>query len=340
MRAARRQPVGRPPLWLMRQAGRVLPEYRAIRQQAGLLEITRRPELCAEVTLQPLRRFPLDAAIIFADIMSPLVGVGVDLELVEGVGPVIAAPIVDQSGLQQLRPLEPATDVPTLLEAIRLVRRELSPDRALIGFAGAPFTLASYLVEGRPSRDFLRTKTMMYARPDLWQELMERLTSITIAYLQAQAQAGADVLQLFDSWVGALAPDDYAAWVQPYTRRIFAALAATGCPLIHFGTNTAGLLTLMRTDGATIIGVDWRLPLDVAWRQIGEQHGIQGNLDPAVLLAPPAIIAAQTRAVLRRAAGRPGHIFNLGHGLLPTTPLAAIERLIEVVHSYQLDEEA
>ncbi len=332
VRAARREPVERTPVWFMRQAGRVLPEYRALRERWSLLDICRQPELCAEVTLQPVRRMPLDAAVMFADIMLPLMGIGVDLDLVDNVGPVIRDPIRDATGLAQLRPLDPGADVPFVLETIRLLQQELGGRIAVIGFSGAPFTLASYLIEGKPSREFLITKSLMYNQPELWHALMDRLTGIMIAYLQAKAAAGVDALQLFDSWVGALSPRDYATYVQPYTRRIFAALGPAGLPFIHFGTNTAGLLDLMKDDGGTLIGVDWRVPLDVAWARIGHHLGIQGNLDPAALLAPPAVLEEQAADVLRRAGTRPGHIFNLGHGLLPATPLDNILRLVDFVH--------
>jgi uroporphyrinogen decarboxylase len=331
VRAARRQPTERTPVWFMRQAGRVLPEYRAMRERWTLIEICRQPELCAEVTLQPMRRMPLDAAVMFADIMLPLVAIGVDLELIDNVGPVIRRPIRDAAGVGSLRTIEPEADVPFVLESVRLVKRELRPQRAVIGFAGGPFTLASYLIEGRPSREFGLTKALMYGEPELWHELMERLTSIMTSYLQAQVDAGIDALQLFDSWVGALSPQDYAAYVEPYTQRIFAALAPADVPMIHFGTNTAGLLDLMKDDGATIIGVDWRMPLDEAWDRVGHGLGIQGNLDPAALLAPREVMEAKALDVLRRAAGRPGHIFNLGHGLLPSTPLDNVLRLVDFV---------
>jgi uroporphyrinogen decarboxylase len=331
VRAARRQPTERTPVWFMRQAGRVLPEYRAMRERWTLIEICRQPELCAEVTLQPMRRMPLDAAVMFADIMLPLVGVGIDLELVDNVGPVITHPIRDAAGVASLRAIDPEADVPFVLESVRLVKRELGPQRAVIGFAGGPFTLASYLVEGRPSREFGLTKTLMYGEPALWHELMERLTSIMTAYLRAQVTAGIDALQLFDSWVGALSPQDYAEYVEPYSRRIFAELAPADVPMIHFGTNTAGLLDQMKDDGATIIGVDWRVPLDEAWSRVGFHLGIQGNLDPAALLAPREVMEAKAADVLRRAGGRPGHIFNLGHGLLPSTPLDNVLRLVDVV---------
>ena len=332
VRAARREPTERTPVWFMRQAGRVLPEYRSLRERWTLMEICRQPELCAEVTLQPLRRMDLDAAVMFADIMLPLIGVGVDLELVDNVGPVVRAPIRTADGMRQLRPIEPQQDVPFVLETVRILKRELGPSRAVIGFAGAPFTLAAYLIEGRPSREFGHTKRMMYAAPAVWHQLMDQLTDIMIAYLRAKAAAGVDALQLFDSWVGCLSPADYAEYVEPYSRRIFAALRPSGLPFIHFGTNTATLLDQMRTDGGTVIGVDWRIPLDVAWRKIGYDLGIQGNLDPAVLLGPPALVEARAADVLRRAAGRPGHIFNLGHGVLPETPLENLMHLAAFVH--------
>jgi uroporphyrinogen decarboxylase len=334
VRAARREPTQYTPVWFMRQAGRILPEYRALRERWSLMEICQQPELCAEVTLQPLRRMPLDAAVLFADIMLPLVGIGVELDLVDDVGPVIRRPIRDASGLVALRPIEPQEDVPFVLETIALVKGEIAPARGVIGFAGGPFTLASYLIEGRPTRDFAQTKALMYGAPDVWHELLDRLASIMSAYLLAQIRAGVDAVQLFDSWVGALAPDDYVRYVQPYSRRIFAELrtAAASVPTIHFGTNTATLLGDMKGDGATIIGVDWRIPLDRAWDRIGPELGIQGNLDPAVLLGPVELMEQKAADVLWRAARRTGHLFNLGHGLLPTTPLDNAMRLVDFVH--------
>lgn len=332
VRAARREPVPYTPVWFMRQAGRMLPEYRALRERWTLMEICRQPELCAEVTLQPMRRMDLDAAVLFADIMLPLIGVGVDVELVDNVGPVIAHPIRTSEDAHVLRRIEPSRDVPFVLETIRQVKAELGPSKAVIGFAGAPFTLASYLIEGRPTREFALTKTMMYREPDTWHGVMDRLTDIMTEYLLAQAGAGVDALQLFDSWVGALSPADYDEYVRPYTQRIFAALARTGLPLIHFGTNTSTLLDLMKADGASVMGVDWRLPLDVAWERIGHEMGIQGNLDPAALLAPQAVMEAKAADVLERAGNRPGHIFNLGHGIMPQTPFDAAARLVDFVH--------
>jgi uroporphyrinogen decarboxylase len=335
-RAARREPVDRTPIWLMRQAGRVLPEYRSVRKRYSLLDICREPALCAEVTLQPLRRMALDAAVLFSDIMLPLIGARVDLEIVDGVGPVIRHPIRTVAAVQAIRPLDPDADLPFVAESIRLVADEIHPHRAVLGFAGAPFTLASYLIEGKSSRQFLETRRMMYTAPELWHALMDRLTRNTIASLESQIAAGADAVQLFDSWIGALGPDDYREFVQPYSRRIFSALRSSGVPLIHFGTNTAGLLDLMRDDGATIIGLDWRVSLDEAWARIGYDLGVQGNLDPAVLLAPPEIVRRQALTVLERAGSRPGHIFNLGHGLLPETPVENVELLVDWVAEQSL----
>lgn len=332
VRAAWGGQVERTPMWMMRQAGRLLPEYRALREKWSLLEISRQPDLAVRVTLQPLRRMPLDAAILFADIMTPLDGAGVALDIVEGVGPVIASPVRCVEDVRALRRLDPEADVPYVLEALRALRRELDPDLALIGFAGAPFTLASYLIEGRPTRTFTRTKTMMYAAPALWHELMARLSALTVTYLRAQIAAGADAVQLFDSWVGALAPDDYASYVEPYTTRIFTALReTTHVPLIHFGVGTATLLQAMRLNGATVIGLDWRVPLDEGWALVGHDLAVQGNLDPATLFAPRAVISEKAGDVLRRAAGRPGHIFNLGHGILPGTPLDGAIHLVHTV---------
>lgn len=331
-RAARGERTERTPVWFMRQAGRVLPEYRAVRERFTLLEITREPELCAEVTLQPLRRMPLDAAVLFSDIMLPLHAIGVELEIVDDVGPVIRHPVRASGDLAVLRPLVPDEDVPHVLETIAIVRDELRGRAPVIGFAGAPFTLAAYLVEGRPSRDFVKVKSMMYSAPDLWHALMDRLTSIVVRHMRAQADAGAGALQLFDSWIGALAPGDYARYVAPHTRRVFAALRDTGLPLIHFGTGTAALLPLMRDDGATVISVDWRVPLDDAWRTIGHTLGIQGNLDPVALFGPREHIRESVSDVLRRADGRAGHIFNLGHGLHPATPLASVQIAVDAVH--------
>ncbi len=333
LKAARMEKTEGTPLWFMRQAGRVLPEYRKVRQQHSLLDICRDPELATAVTLQPVERFGVDAAIIFADIVTPLVGVGIDVQLVEKVGPVIDPPIRSGSDLDRIRPLEPEADVPYMLEALRLVRNALPEEKALIGFSGAPFTLATYLIEGGPSRNYATTKAMMYGEPALWDGLMDRLSGMITAYLLAQAEAGAQMLQLFDSWVGWLSRKDYGEYVFPYTRRILSAVKASGVPVIHFATGSGGLNEVIKESGADVIGLDWRVPLDEAWESLGAV-AVQGNLDPAVLLGPPDVVREQTRDVLKRAGGRPGHIFNLGHGFLPQTPIDNIMHMIDCVREW------
>ncbi len=331
VRAARREPTERTPVWFMRQAGRTFPEYRALRERYGILEIAKTPELCAEVTTMPVRRLGVDAAVLFADIMLPLEGMGVTFHIEPDLGPIIERPVRSAADVAQLRvvPAEEAT--PYLFAAIRDLRRSLPPDVALIGFAGAPFTVASYLVEGRPARDYARTKRLLFAEPELWHRLMETLTDVITRYLVAQIDAGVDVVQLFDSWAGALAPDDYARTVLPYSRRIFDALGRTGIPTIHFGTMTAGFLELFASAGSDVVSVDWRVPLDEAWARIGDR-GIQGNLDGARLLGGFDTAAEGARDVLRRAAGRSGHIFNLGHGVMPDTDPDDLARLTALVH--------
>jgi uroporphyrinogen decarboxylase len=334
LRACRRQPVDCTPVWFMRQAGRYLPEYRRIRERYGLLDICRAPDLAAEVTLQPVRTLGVDAAILFADILLPLIPMGVELRFAAGEGPVIAHPLRSAADVEALRPLEPEEDLPFVLETIRLVRRELEGRVPLIGFAGAPFTLASYLVEGGASRDHLTTRALMFQAPDVWHTLMERLTEAVTAYLRAQVRAGAQALQLFDSWVGCLSPGDYREYVFPYSRRVLRALAEEGVPAIHFGTGTAGLLEWMRQAGGDVIGVDWRIGLGAAWQRLGPEVAIQGNLDPAALLAPRDALEKRVRQVLAEAAGRPGHIFNLGHGILPQTPVENVKAVVEMVHAF------
>jgi uroporphyrinogen decarboxylase len=321
VRVARREPVERTPVWFMRQAGRSLPEYRALRERHGFFELAGNPELCAEVTLQPVRRHGVDAAVLFADIMSPVVGMGIGVDLVEGVGPVIDRPVATMADVERLRVVEPDENV---LEAIRIVRRELDPDRAVVGFCGAPFTVAGYLVEGRPSRDFARTKALMYGEPDVWHTLMQRLSEQFARYVAAQVDAGADVIQLFDSWVGVLSPADYAEYVEPYSARI---LAAAGAPTIHFGTGvTEPLLELLVRAGGDVIGLDWRLPLAA----VPPDRAVQGNLDPAVLLAPWDRIERAALEVLAQGSGR-SHVFNLGHGVLPQTDPDVLTRLTALV---------
>ena len=327
LRALRREPVDRTPVWFMRQAGRYLPEYRELRRDRDILQAVREPEVAVELTLQPLRRMPLDAAIVFADIMVPIEAVGVGVRIEPGVGPVVDDPIRNEAGVARLRALEPETDEPHALEAIRLLRKELTVP--LIGFAGGPFTLASYLVEGGPSRDQARTKAMMLEAPATWAALMDALAGIARAHLLAQIGAGAQAVQLFDSWAGALSPDDYEASVLPWSRRVLEDLPA---PSIHFGLGTGELLALMREAGADAIGVDWRVPLDRAWERVGPDRAIQGNLDPAVCTASWDAVERAATGVLERAAMREGHIFNLGHGVLPNTPVENLQRLVEQVH--------
>ena len=328
VRACRREIVERTPVWFMRQAGRSLPEYRALRERHGFFEVAETPELCAEVTLQPVRRHDVDAAVLFADIVTPVLGMGVTVELVEGVGPVIDPPLRSLEDVRRLRVPDPAEAFAHVLEAIRLVRAELQPEKALVGFCGGPFTVACYLVQGRGSRDFQTAKELMYREPVVWHALMERLTETFAGYVAAQTEAGADVIQLFDSWAGILAPRDYEEFAAPYSRRV---LDAVSVPTIHFGTGTAGLLTHMRDAGGDVIGLDWRVELDRAWAGVGLDRGVQGNLDPVALLGPWGLVEAAAEDVLRRAGGRRGHVFNLGHGVLPATDPDVITRLTAFV---------
>ncbi|HLI69231.1 MAG TPA: uroporphyrinogen decarboxylase [Ktedonobacteraceae bacterium] len=321
------------PVWFMRQAGRCLAEYRELRKRYDILTMARTPELCAQVTMMPVKEFGVDGAVLYADIMLPLEGAGVSLEIEPEVGPIIYNPIRSMQDVEKLRVLEAEEATPYVMEAIRLVRRELDGKQAVIGFSGAPFTLACYLIEGRPSRDYGIAKSLMYGRPEIWHALMEKLTEITIRYLVAQARAGVNVIQLFDSWVGALSPSVYRRFVFPYTQRIFQAIKETGTPSIHFGTSTGTLLETMAEAGGDIICVDWRFDLDDAWKRIGYERGIQGNLDPTLLLAPWETIEEGVRDILRRAENRPGHIFNLGHGVLAPTDPEMLKRVVETVHT-------
>ena len=328
------RPADCTPIWCMRQAGRSLPEYRSLRERHTFLDICRNPELTAQVTMQPVQRLGVDAAILFADIVTPLIGIGLEIDLVESVGPVVARPIASATDVDALRTLEPATDIAALLAAIRLIRTELKSSAGvpLIGFAGAPFTLASYLIEGRASRDFKRTKKMMYSEPELWRRLMTKLADMIAAYLLAQIDAGVQAVQLFDSWAGALSPSDYVTFAQPYTSHIFEAIKRKGVPAINFSTGTAGYLETVAATGGSTVGVDWRVPLNDAWERIGFDRGIQGNLDPMVLLGAAETLDVEVRRVLAESAGRPGHVFNLGHGVHPDTPVDNLRRLVEVVH--------
>jgi uroporphyrinogen decarboxylase len=333
LRACQRLPVDATPVWFMRQAGRYMPEYRAIREKYSLLEIVERPEIAAEITLQPVRALGVDAAILFADILLPIVPMGLQLEFAKGEGPVIHNPIRSMEDVSRLRPVNPAADLGYVMETIRILRRELG-ETPLIGFSGAPFTVASYIIEGGASRDFLRTKTLMYNDPDAWHALMDKLAGILSAYLVAQVAAGAQAVQLFDSWVGALSPQDYLRYVLPYSQRVLQAAQDNGVPVIHFGTGTATLLPLMKQAGGTVIGLDWRIPLDDGWSTVGEEVAVQGNLDPAALFAPLPELRRQVQDILNRAAGRPGHIFNLGHGILQHTPVENVRAVVDLVHKF------
>jgi uroporphyrinogen decarboxylase len=313
----------------MRQAGRSLPEYRELRKRYGLFDIVAQPELCAEVTLQPVVRHDVDAAVMFTDIMFPVLGMGVDVQLAENVGPVISEPVRSAADVERLIVPDPKESVPTILEAVRLVRAQLRDDQAVIGFCGGPFTVAGYLIEGKPSREFATVKSMMYSQPETWHALMAKLADTFSLYIAAKAEAGADVIQVFDSWVGALSPSDYEEFVAPYSARI---LAAVDVPTIHFGTGTATLLTSMAAAGGDVIGLDWRIQLDRGWAEVGDERGVQGNLDPTLLLGPWERIEAATRDILRRAGGRPGHVFNLGHGVPPETDPVVLGRVRELVH--------
>jgi uroporphyrinogen decarboxylase len=327
VRALRREQVERTPVWFMRQAGRSLPEYRALRERHSFFELAGTPELCAEVTLQPVRRHDVDAAVLFADIMTPVLGMGVELELVEGVGPVVGQPVRTQADVDRLRVPEPGEAFGPLLEAVRLVRAELPPEKSMIGFCGGPFTVAGYLVEGRPSRDLSRTKALMLGEPEVWEALMAKLAATFAAYVDAKARAGADAIQLFDSWVGTLSADQYRTSVLPWSAQV---LGASSVPTIHFGTGTSHLLPELAEAGGDGIGLDWRVPLDGAW-SLFDDRAVQGNLDPAALLAPWSVIEREAVDILRRAGGRPGHVFNLGHGVLPETDPDVLTRLVSLV---------
>jgi uroporphyrinogen decarboxylase len=327
LRACRREPVDATPVWFMRQAGRALPEYRAVRKTKSLVEITRDAALCAEVSLQPVRRLAVDAAIVFADITTPLPGMGIDVEIRPGIGPVIDPPIRSAADVARLQSFEPREHVSELLEAIGILRRE-SPV-PVVGFAGAPFTLASYLVEGGPTRRFDVVKRFLHHEPAAWSDLMERLTEAGAAYLAAQIEAGAQAIQLFDSWAGVLSPADYRRHVAPWVRRLFASLPAA--PTIHFATQSAGILPWMAEAGGDVVGLDWRIDLARGWALVGDR-GVQGNLDPVLAACSWPVAERAAREVLEQAAGRRGHVFNLGHGVLPHTPVDNLRRMVDIVH--------
>jgi len=334
--ACRRQPVDATPVWFMRQAGRYMAEYRAIREKYGLLEIVQQPELAAEVTLQPVRTFNVDAAILFADILLPLQPMGLDFEFAKGEGPVIHHPIRTQADVDALRPLHPEESLAHVMDAIRLLRNELV-NTPLIGFSGAPFTVASYMIEGGASRDYKTTKLMMYSAPEIWHAFMDKLSTALAEYLTAQINAGAQAVQLFDSWVGTLSAMDYETFVLPYSKKVLDAAHVTGIPVIHFGTGTATLLPLMRQAGGDVIGLDWRISLDNGWQAIGHDRAVQGNLDPVALFAPIPEMKKRIHDVLRRAEGRSGHIFNVGHGILQHTPEENVKAAVEIVHEWRAE---
>ncbi|WP_069812538.1 uroporphyrinogen decarboxylase [Streptomyces sp. TP-A0874] len=331
LKACRREPVPHTPVWFMRQAGRSLPEYRKVREGIAMLDSCMRPDLVTEITLQPVRRHKVDAAIFFSDIVVPLKAIGIDLDIKPGIGPVVEQPIRSRADLDRLRALEPG-DVEYVTEAVGMLTAELGAT-PLVGFAGAPFTLASYLIEGGPSRNHEHTKALMYGDPELWAELLDRLAGITSAFLKVQIEAGASAVQLFDSWAGALSVADYRQSVLPASVKVFEAVAGYGVPRIHFGVGTGELLGAMGEAGADVVGVDWRVPMDEAARRVGPGRALQGNLDPAVLFAPREAMERKARTVLDEARELPGHIFNLGHGVLPTTDPDALTRLVEYVHT-------
>lgn len=338
--ACRQQPVDATPVWFMRQAGRCLADYRKLRERYDIMTLATTPELCVQVTLMPVEAFGVDAAVMFADIMLPLRGMGIEFHIEPDVGPIIHNPVRSRADVEALRVGDPRETTPYVLEAIGLVRRALAGKTAVLGFSGAPFTLACYMIEGRPSREYAAAKALMFGQPDVWHALMEKLALVMTRYLRAQIDAGAQVVQLFDSWVGALGPQDYERYVLAHSRAIFEGLRETGVPTIHFGTGSAGLLELMARAGGDVISLDWRVPLDQGWTRIGQDRGVQGNLDPTRLLAPYDVVWEGARDVLRRAGGRPGHVFNLGHGVLPTTPPEHLARLVQDVHEATASKQA
>ena len=334
LRACRGIPGGpsdRVPVWFMRQAGRSLPEYRSIRGSGSILDAIADPELSAEITMQPVRRYDVDAAILYSDIVVPVAAIGFGVDVAPGIGPVVEQPFTRAADLERLRPLDPEADTPYVLETVRILARELPVP--LIGFAGAPFTVASYLIEGQPSRTYTRTKALMYGDTNLWHKLMERLSDLAIVSLRSQIENGAVALQIFDSWAGTLSAPDYEKYVLPHSQRVFAEVADLNVPRIHFGVGTGELLGLMAKAGADVVGVDWRVPLDVARTRVPANIALQGNLDPALAFAPWDVVAEATRDVLRRNAGNPAHIFNLGHGVMPETDPTVLERVVELVHN-------
>jgi uroporphyrinogen decarboxylase len=331
LRACRRQPTEYTPIWLMRQAGRYMKEYRTLRKKYSFLEMCKNPEIAAQVTLQPVKKFKLDAAIIFSDILIPLEPMGVAFEFAKGRGPVFHHPVREIKDVEKLRLIQPEEEVPFLMKTIRMVRQELEGKIPLIGFCGAPFTLASYIIEGGHSKNYILTKGMMYQNRPAWDALMVKISDVLIRYLNAQIRAGVQAAQLFDSWAGCLSPTDYEEYVLPYSKRVINGIDK-GVPLIHFATSNATLLELMKRAGGDVIGVDWRIDIGEAWARIGYDVGVQGNLDPVLLFGPVDLIKKEVKRILDRVGGRPGHIFNLGHGIFPNTPVENVTALIDIVH--------
>lgn len=334
LKACRREQVDCTPVWLMRQAGRYMPEYMEIRNKSDFLTMCKTPELACEVTLQPINRLGVDAAILFADILLPLEGMGIDLKFAKNEGPVISNPVRTAKDVENIRILEAEEATPYVMEAIKLIRKELNGRVPLIGFSGAPFTIASYIIEGGGSKEYKNCKKMMWQAPELWDSLMEKISEVLLRYLKAQIKAGAQAVQMFDSWVGALSPDDYENYVLPYSKYVLDGLKNEGVPVIHFANNASSMLELVTKAGGDVIGVDWRINLDEAWRRIGYDRGIQGNLDPFTLFAPPKLIEEKVKRLLEMAENRPGHIFNLGHGINKETPVENVIALVEAVHKY------
>ena len=333
LKACRREEVAFTPIWMMRQAGRYMEEYRRLREKHSFLEMCKTPDLAVEVTLQPLDRFDLDAAILFADILLPVEAMGIDLEFTEGRGPVLHNPVRNKKDVENLIVIDPEEKVPFVLNAIKMLREELKDRVPLIGFSGAPFTLASYMIEGGSSRNYTITKSMMYNEPEVFASLMDKISEVVKHYLNAQIIAGAQVVQIFDSWVGCLSPEDYKQYIFPHSKKIIDGLIGD-VPVIHFANGGSTLLELIKEAGGDVLGVDWRIPLGAAWERIGPDVGIQGNLDPVLLFSNPAEIEKRVKAILEMAGNRPGHIFNLGHGILPKTPLENVDVLIEAVHKH------
>lgn len=334
LKACRREQVDCTPVWLMRQAGRYMQEYMEIRNKYSFLTMCKTPELAAEVTLQPVDKLGVDAAILFADILLPLEGMGIELRFAQNEGPVIDNPVRSQQDIDRLKVVEPEETTPYVLEAIKLVRQELDGRVPLIGFSGAPFTLASYIIEGGGSKNYLYCKELMWQAPDVWHALMDKIAQVVVHYLKGQIRAGAQAVQVFDSWVGTLSPADYEEFVLPYSRYVMENLMDEGVPVIHFANNASTLLELVKKAGGHVIGLDWRINLDEAWSRVGYDVAVQGNLDPAALLAPPEVIERKVKEILDRAGNRPGHIFNLGHGIHKETPVEHVIAMVEAVHKY------